>query len=352
MALIGLIADTHSGIKNDNPILLENMKLSTSFFFQELDKRGIEDIVHLGDLFDRRKYINFNTANVCRKHFLEPASKYRTHIIMGNHDQYWKDRHEVNALRELVDGRYPNISVYQQAIDITVAGLKVLMMPWITDTNRAHALDTIKKSNARVVMGHLELAGFERYRNVIKEDGDDASIYSKFEAVYTGHFHQKSSQKNVHYIGAMGEYTWSDYDCPRGFSILNTDTLDLEFVQNPYKVFKQLHYDDTKDMSTIDYSEYTDAYVKLVVVNRTNPFLFDQVFDKLHDARPADVGVVEDIDSFVDTNPDEVVDEAQDTPTILDTYISSLTLPVDATRMQGYMRDLYKEAISMEHVNE
>ena len=85
-------------------------------------------------------------------------------------------------------------------------------------------------------------------------------------------------------------------------------------------------------------------------MNKTNLFAFDMLLDKLYREGPADISIVEDISSFIDTNPDDVVDQAQDTPTILDSYISGLTLPVDSDKMKTYMREVYTEALSLENV--
>jgi hypothetical protein len=115
-------------------------------------------------------------------------------------------------------------------------------------------------------------------------------------------------------------------------------------------------YDDVKHPDIIekihatDYSKYKDTYVKIVCVNKSNPFAFDMLLEKLHQESPADISIVEDINLFTDTNPDELVDQAQDTPTILDSYISNLTLPVDNDKMKTYMREVYVEAISLENV--
>ena len=85
-------------------------------------------------------------------------------------------------------------------------------------------------------------------------------------------------------------------------------------------------------------------------MNKTNLFAFDMLLDKLYREGPVDISIVEDISSFIDTNPDDVVDQAQDTPTILDSYISGLTLPVDSDKMKTYMREVYTEALSLENV--
>lgn len=350
---LALIADTHGGMRNDNPHLLKNFERSCEWFFNELKRRNIDDIFHLGDLYDRRRYLNFETARVVRESFLKPAGNhYATYIIAGNHDEYFKDSHETNSLNEIVTGKYPTIRTFTEPRHVSIGNFKIALIPWITDTNRAQTLDFIEKSDADVVMGHLELAGFEMHKNVFKEHGDDPDIFKKFKAVYTGHFHKKSSNRNIHYIGAFSEYIWSDYDCPRGFSILDTDTLELELVENPHRMFKQINYDDSKGFPDLDYEQYRNTYVRVVVANRDNMFDFDHMIDNLYDVHPIDVTVVEDIESFIDLDPDAAVDQSQDTPAILDTYISNLTLPVETSIMQGYMRDMYKEAISIEHTNE
>jgi DNA repair exonuclease SbcCD nuclease subunit len=351
---IALMGDTHWGVRNDHPAFLDNMRKSSEWMLQTLRQQyaDVNDIIHLGDLYDRRKYVNFQTAELCHKHFLQPVSHdYRLHIITGNHDVYYKDTYEVNALKTLVANRYPTIRSYSTATDVTIQGTSILLVPWICEANKQHTQNMIDNTCAQIMMGHLELTGFEMYKNVIMQHGDDPNVYSKFQGVYSGHFHRKSTKGNINYIGAFGEYTWSDHDCPRGFSILDLDTLELEFVKNPFSMFRLCKYDDTNYkpgmLKNLDFSKYADSYVKVVVVTRNDPFVFDMFMDKLYAVNPIDVSIVEVVSTFVDNAEDEVIDEAQDTPSILDGYISGLTLPIETDRMKKYMRSIYKEAITI-----
>ena len=358
MAKIAMVTDTHAGVRNDNPAFQLYQKKCWQWFFDYIDQNQIKHIIHLGDIYDRRKYVNFMSSKRLREDFLQPAEERQieTHIIQGNHDSYYKDTHEVNALDELVAGRYHHVNTYSVPTVISIDGLPIQIMPWITDSNRVEAMEAITKPKATVLMGHLELNGFTMHRGLISDHGLERNVFDKFDKVYSGHYHHRSTIGNVSYIGAFGEYTWHDYNDPRGFSVFDTETSVLEFIQNPHRMFRIAKYDDVANPEIVDkiqktdFSKYKDVYVKLVVVQKSNPYAFDLLFDSIYKVGPLDITIVEDPSVLLENEDMDSVDEAEDTPTILRKYIDGLTLPLDSGKMKHFMMDIYNEALQVETV--
>lgn len=358
MALVGLITDTHLGVRNDNAVFHEYFKKSFQHFFEEIDRRGIKYVIHAGDLFDRRKYLNFITARLCREYFLEQLEKrnIETHIILGNHDVYYKNTNSCNSLDEILGNRYDYIGVYSSPALINIDGLNIQLLPWISEDDAEESYAAIKRSKAPILIGHLELTGFEMFRGIVSTHGIDRKTFQKFDQVYSGHYHHKSSSDNIHYLGAFAEYTWSDYNDPRGFHIFDTDTRSIEFVQNPHVIYKTMQYDDVADpdildtVNKIDYGQYKDTYVKIFCKNRTNHYAFELMFDALTKAHPVDISIVEN--NEFDTVDDDSSDSVQDTPSIMNSYIDTIkqSMSVDPEKMKTFMKDIYVEAISIEDV--
>lgn len=355
---VALITDTHFGVRNDSPVFHDYFERSMRWFFDEVDAMGIKRVIHLGDLFDRRKYLNYVTARTCRQTFLEEIEKrsIETHIIAGNHDTYWKNTNDVNSLDEMVTGRYKDILTYTEPALINIDGLWIQLMPWINSSNTEECHKVIANTKAKVLMGHLEINGFELFKGIISDHGDNKDVFSRFDLVCSGHYHHKSTKGNINYLGSFMEHTWADYNDPRGFHVFNTETLSLKYYQNPFNIFKMVVYDDkNEDMTVgiekINYQQFEDCYVKVVCLHRTNPYVFDMMIDRIYKASPVDISVVEDTTYF--TGEDEELERIEDgdTVSLISNYIKGLTLPVENAKMTDYMKDLYVEAISLEHVD-
>ena len=351
---IALITDTHWGIRNDNIAFIENnKKFLDNIFFPYLDEHSIKNVIHLGDLVDRRKYINFYTANRVRKDFLLPLDErgITMDIIAGNHDTYFKNTNEINSLTELVDKKYNGISIYYEPIEKIYDGVKILLLPWICDDNRERTYKIMETTNAQICMGHLALQGFEMYKGSPISDGMDPGSFGRFDVVCSGHYHHRSSNGHIFYLGSHGEFTWSDYQDHRGFHIFDTETRELKFIQNPYKMFKKLWYNDKNEdflKTKINYSEYAGSIVRVIIQNKTNPFWFDKFIENIEQQNPVEIQIVEDHLNLNLEEDSDIIDEAESTVDIFKKYIKAIETPINKEKLENKIVEIYNEALTLE----
>lgn len=350
---IAIINDIHYGVRGDSNVFLNHIKkfLDTSFF-PYLEKNNIKTIFIPGDLVDRRKFINFNTLKRMREDFLEKLLPYDVHISAGNHDVSLKNTNEVNALTELLrEGEYNNCKLYINPEEIQLGNIKVLVLPWICQENYDKTLDMIKNTDAEICFGHLELEGFEMHLGTFCNDGLDPKLFSKFHSVFTGHFHHKSSRMNIHYTGAPYQMTWSDYDDPRGFHVFDTETYELEYIQNPHEMFIKIVYSDKgkqlDDVMNMDFEAFKDSYVKILVNSKENPYWFDLFLDEI-EKKAIDVKI-QDIEEYnlEESNGLDVIQD-MDVKNLLNKFVSQGKYKCDKNKLLNILISLYNDAQNLE----
>jgi len=349
---VALITDTHAGVRNDSLAFHDYSKrFYDNVFFAYLDKHDIKTVVHCGDIVDRRKYININSAYRLRKDFIEPIIERNIdyHQIIGNHDTYFKNTNEVSSFIELFN-RYP-INIYSNATEVMLGDLKVLFLPWICDENKEHSFKMIRGTDAQICFGHLEIQGFEMYKGSIISYGYDQKLFSRFDLVASGHYHHRSSGGNIHYLGSHAEFTWSDYNDPRGFHVFDTETRQLEFIQNPYSMFKKIWYNDQRhdEIENMALSEYKDCIVKIIIQQKENHYWFEKFVERLEKENPLEIQIVEDHLNLGLEEEQHIIDEAESTIDIFKKYIGSVEMKgIDRSKLEDRITELYHEALTLD----
>ena len=349
---VAIITDQHFGARNDSIAFLDfYQKFYDNTFFPTIDSAGIDTVLILGDTFDRRKYVNFYALDRAKKMFFDKLEErgIRVHMLAGNHDTYYKNTNEVNS-PDLLLVEYGNIDVISKPETIVIDGTSICMMPWICPENYQESLDHITNTKAEICMGHFEIAGFAMHRGMESNDGLAKETFQKFDLVFSGHYHHRSSDKHIHYLGNPYELTWQDYNDPRGFHLFDLDTRELTFVQNSYRMFERLEYND-KEQEPIDLDliELDQKYVKLVVVNKNDFYKFDKFIQKLYNKGCHEIKIIEDMSEFQDGEIGEEIN-LEDTLSVLSHYVDSIETDVEKEQIKTYMRTLYTEAVNIEVV--
>ena len=343
---VAIITDQHFGCRKNSKVFHDYfLKFYNDVFFPTIEKEGITTVIDMGDTFDSRKGIDFAALAWSKVNYFDRLEKLgcTVHTIVGNHTAYYKNTNEVNAI-DLLLREYDNIHIYSEATEIKVDKLNILLVPWINNENEKSTLKLIEKTNCPVTMGHLELKGFRIHRGYVMESGTDCNLFNKFERVYSGHYHTRSNQDNIYYLGNPYEIYWNDLEDTRGFHIFDTDTLEHIPVNNPYRIFYTIYYSD-HDYQTFDTRELEGKIVKLIVRKKTNPKKFEKFVDKLYNSNVHELKIIENF--VIQESEDFEAFESEDTLSILNRYIEEAEINLDKSRVQKMIQEIYQEACEL-----
>jgi DNA repair exonuclease SbcCD nuclease subunit len=343
---IGIYTDSHYGAKKGSKHLHDYFELFyKNVFFPALEEHGIETVIHMGDAFDSRKSIDYQSLEWAKRVVFDPLKKYDVHMIVGNHDCYYKNTNNVNSPTLLLKD-YPNIKTYSSPTNTKVGGIDMTFIPWICSENYDETLKVVKKSKAKIAMGHLELKGFRVNKHLVMEEhGLEADIFSNFTKVFSGHYHTRSDNGTVFYLGNPYEMYWADVNDTRGFHIFDTETLEHTPINNPYKLFYNIYYEDTP-YQTFDAREYEKKIVKVIVRKKSNIKSFEKFIDKLYSCGIQELKIIENFE--IQESEEFNIDEDENTISILNRYIDESEFNYNKSIIKGILQDIYKQASEVE----
>jgi len=346
---VAIITDQHFGARKNSKLFHDYfLKFYNDVFFPTLEKEGITQVIDMGDTFDSRKGIDFSALAWAKDHYYDRLKEMGIHVhtIIGNHTAYYKNTNDVNAA-DLLLREYGNVTVYSKPTEVKVGNLDILFIPWVNQENEKETYQIIEKTSCKVAMGHLELQGFRVNRQIVMEHGHDSELYSKFSKVFSGHYHTRSNNGIVYYLGNPYELYWTDVEDQRGFTIFDTKTLEHCPVNNPYRMFYNIYYEDS-NYQTFDTREYENKIVKVVVRKKSDTKKFEKFIDKLYSSGIADLKIIENYDFggwFKESDSEAF--ESEDTLSILNRYIQEAEVSLDKSIIKQMVNEIYQEACEM-----
>jgi DNA repair exonuclease SbcCD nuclease subunit len=335
-----LLADTHYGARSDNDLLCQyQKKFFDKVLYKYIDKFKPEAFIHLGDLVDNRRVVNYKTLTTMREDFLYPMEYFdmEKHWLVGNHDAFYKNTLKLNAVNKFVTTG----TVHNKATEVMLGDCKVLMVPWICDENREETFKLINDTDAQYCFGHLELNGFEIRKGSISKHGDDRKLFSKFKSVFSGHFHNRSSGNNIRYIGSAFQFDWSDYNEWKGFSVFDTETGEIKSYRNPFTFFNVLEYDEDNPPPL---DAVKDTYVRVYVKNKTSESKLNDYISQINNLGVIEVTIIDNSIQKILLKDDKIViDEVK---VVCDSYIGDLILQDSVKKnVTDMFENIYKVSI-------
>jgi DNA repair exonuclease SbcCD nuclease subunit len=343
---VAIITDQHFGARKNSKLFHDYfLKFYNDVFFPTLEQYGITTIIDMGDTFDSRKGIDFAALAWAKDNYYDKLESLgcQVYTVVGNHTAYYKNTNQVNAV-DLLLREYKNVRVISEAEHIKIGEQNILFIPWINSENEQKTYEIIDKSNSEIAMGHLELNGFSPYKGHVMTSGHDSEIFNKFTRVFSGHYHTRSNNGKIYYLGNPYEIYLNDYNDTRGFHLFDLNSLELTSINNPYRMFYSVFYEDN-DPQLFDAREYENKIVKLIIRKKSDPKKFDKFLDKLYAANVAEIKIVESFRIDEEIQIDEL--ESEDTVSLLNRYVEDSDVILDKNIIKGIIQNIYKEACEM-----
>jgi hypothetical protein len=170
------------------------------------------------------------------------------------------------------------------------------------------------------------------------------SIFDNLDLVFSGHYHTRSNNKKIFYLGNPYEMYWNDVDDTRGFHIFDTESLRLMPINNPYKMFHQIYYEDT-NLEDVDFSILKNKIVKLIVRKKSDNLKFEKFIDNFYSSDVAELKIVENFSVDKIDCLDEF--ESEHTMSIVNKYIEESSTDLEKSKIKRIFQRVYKEACEL-----
>lgn len=246
----------------------------------------IKTVFFLGDWFDSRKAVSVKTL-CCAYFALTKLHKHNIdiYLILGNHDIYFKNKKDVNSIRNYAE--LPNVHpiVENTEIEFKSCDKKVMLMPWgdITESST-------EKYDA--LFGHFEFIGAKLMGMTSDKGCDPSQLLSFSPLVFSGHYHLRNeyNYKNgkIVTVGSPFELDWGDYQNKKCMYILDMHTLKYQEVETTGPKHIKIYWSNLLNNDKSDLNNIKGNFVQFVVdaeykyekilkmceyINKQNPLL-------------------------------------------------------------------------------
>lgn len=206
--------DIHFGLKSNSSIHNQDCEDFVDWYITKAKEEGCDTGIFLGDWHHNRNSLNITTMDYSLRALEKLGQAFDNfYFFPGNHDLYYKDKRDIHSVEF---GKYiPGVTIVHHPItegDVTLC-------PWLVGDEWKH----IGKTKGRYIFGHFELPNF--FMNAMVQMPDHGEIqldhFENYEMAFSGHFHKRQFNRNIHYIGNAFPHNYSDaWDDERGMMVL------------------------------------------------------------------------------------------------------------------------------------
>lgn len=234
---------------------LENLIDSINWVQQVSIDKNCDEIVCLGDFFDCP---DLTAEEITALNEIRWNHNVKQHFLLGNHEF-----NRIYTHFKSVDDLYTrtSLTVEDKPSKYVVGNTELYFIPYFIEDERKELkeyLTDYDPNKKHIVFSHNDIKGIQYGMFESKEGFTISEIEESVDLYLNGHLHNGSFIGEKNKILNVGILTGKDfgedaYKYEHHIVILDTDTLEMEFIENPYALnFYKLEIDKESDLSKLD----------------------------------------------------------------------------------------------------
>jgi DNA repair exonuclease SbcCD nuclease subunit len=337
---VACISDIHLGVHQNSHVWHDIAINFANWLDTTLKQKNIKDIIIAGDIFHNRHEIGVDTIHTAYK-FFDILKDYNIVGITGNHDCYYKDKSDINSVAIL---NKQNVRIFEDVAVFTEQNRRITFCPWGTHLNKIPLSD--------IIVGHFEILNFKMNQHKVCDHGlETENLLDKAQLVVSGHFHYREHRKYKHnksilYLGSPYELDFGDRDQVKGISILDLETLDIEFIENKitpkHRKIKLSELLNNKDRLENISNEIENNFISLCIDCNAKPQIIDLVVSKFAQFKPKHIRTDYNIFEPIQLSAAEIEGFSIDIDTALQEFVNMLDTSVNKKDILDKCLELYK----------
>lgn len=292
-----LIGDLHfDASAGSEEVFNQQIKLFNEQIFPYMRENNINSIIQTGDITDNRTKISLNIQHRLKLELFDILEEYNYTMftILGNHDIFYKTNLSIYSMEIFEKAYKDNFTVIKNPTKLN----NLLLVPWLcTKEDEENMFTKIKEVNPKGIIGHFEISNFYVSKTYKAEHGIDSKLFKDIK-VFSGHYHLKQEEGNIHYLGTPFQDNWTSYGEQKFFYVIDDETLELEAIENISSAKHLKVYLNSEDktclitdgitediykISKLDYNIFNNTKVKIYIDkdNAFNKKVIESILEKV-----------------------------------------------------------------------
>lgn len=273
-----ILSDLHFG-KSTHNFFEKQLSYFEKVVFPYLLENKIENVIQLGDVFDKRRFSDNKILSELGERFFRffNKNKINLYIVVGNHDTYNRE-----------NANYSPLYQYKSRYITVIKNNKLL-----TVNNKTFALHSYYCKDfleADIGCFHHDFIGYKMNKSTVCDNGVELPKH-EYKKIYSGHYH---GSKDEIYLNTPYQLGFESFGDKNGFVVLDANSLTEEFIENEYSPrFVKVYYYSKDEIVILDGNDETicnyeniieclgDNFVEFNIEHIDDKMLLDKTLDKM-----------------------------------------------------------------------